>query len=254
MDLVSAGLVSTSMSSRLRPSQGPGRRHAESHVSGRAGWLRASVLGANDGILSTGALLLGVAGAGASRSAVLTAGVAGLVAGAASMAMGEYVSVSSQKDAEAAERSLEEHELAIDPGGELIELTSIYESRGVSPDLAAAVASELMGADALAAHMRDELGQTDASRARPIQAAVTSFFSFAVGAAIPLGVAAIAGDGMRSMAIVVATLVGLIMLGALAARLGGAGLAKGAVRVGVGGAFALALTFGVGSLLGTSVG
>ena len=223
-------------------------------MSGRASWLRATVLGANDGILSTGALLLGVASADGSRSAVLTAGVAGLVAGAASMAMGEYVSVSSQKDAETAEQAVEERELSADPAGELAELTAIYESRGVSPDLAAAVATELMESDALGAHLRDELGQTEVSRARPIQAAVTSFFSFAVGAAIPLLVAAISGDGARSIAIVLATLVGLVMLGALAARLGGAGIAKGALRVGVGGAIALALTFGVGSLFGTAVG
>ena len=242
------------METRRRRSGGLGRRHVEAHVSGRAGWLRASVLGANDGILSTGALLLGVVSANGTRSAVLTAGVAGLVAGAASMAMGEYVSVSSQKDAESAERTMEEQEIAADPVAEEAELTAIYESRGVSPALAAAVAGELMASDALGAHLRDELGQTDVSRARPVQAAVTSFFSFALGAVIPLLVAATVGDSARSMAIVVATLVGLVLLGALAARLGGAGLAKGAARVGAGGAIALALTFGVGSLFGSATG
>ena len=233
---------------------GPGRRHAEAHRSGRAGLLRASVLGANDGILSTGALLLGVASADASRSAVLTAGVAGMVAGAASMAMGEYVSVSSQRDAERAEEAIEAIELEADPDGELTELQGIYERRGVSSDLAREVAVQLMAKDALGAHMRDELGQTEVSRARPIQAALSSFVSFSLGAAIPLVVAALAGSGTRSIAIAVATLVGLLILGAIAADLGGANKARGSLRVGLGGAIALGLTFGVGSLLGTTVG
>lgn len=212
------------------------------------------MLGANDGILSTGALLLGVASANASRSAVLTAGVAGLVAGAASMAMGEYVSVSSQKDAERAERSVEASELEHDPDGELAELQGIYESRGLTPELAGQVAAQLMAKDPLGAHLRDELGQNEATMARPMEAALSSFFSFAVGAVIPLGVAAVAGDGIRGLAIAVSTLVGLLALGALAAQLGGARLARGALRVGIGGAIALALTFAVGTVFGTATG
>jgi len=228
-------------------------RHRESHRSGRTGWLRASVLGANDGILSTGALLLGVASAEASRSAVLTAGVAGLVAGAASMAMGEYVSVSSQKDAERAERAVEAGELERDPAGELTELTGIYEARGLSKELAAQVAEQLMATDALGAHLRDELGQNEVTRARPFEAAWTSFFSFALGAVIPLGVAALASDALRGLAVAIATFVGLLGLGALAARLGGASIARGSLRVGIGGAAALALTFVVGTIFGTTV-
>ncbi|CAN5471077.1 VIT family protein [soil metagenome] len=212
------------------------------------------MLGANDGILSTGALLLGVASADASRNAILTAGIAGLVAGAASMAMGEYVSVSSQRDAERAESAVEARELETDPIGELAELQGIYMRRGVSSDLAREVAEQLMAKDALGAHLRDELGQNEQSRARPIQAALTSFVSFGLGAAIPLIVAAVAGSGARSAAIVAATLVGLLILGAVAADLGGAHRTKGSLRVGVGGAIALALTFVVGSLLGTAVG
>lgn len=212
------------------------------------------MLGANDGILSTGALLLGVASANGTRTAVMTAGVAGLVAGAGSMAMGEYVSVSSQKDSERSDRAVEALELEMDPDGELAELKGIYESRGLTSELAGAVAEQLMANDPLEAHLRDELGQHDTTRARPMEAAISSFFAFAVGAVIPLAVAALAGDGVRGLAIAVATLVGLLALGALAAKLGGANLARGSLRVGVGGAIALALTFGVGSLLGTATG
>ena len=212
------------------------------------------MLGANDGILSTGALLLGVASANGTRTAVMTAGVAGLVAGAGSMAMGEYVSVSSQKDSERADRAVEALELEADPDGELVELKNIYESRGLTSDLAGAVAEQLMAKDPLEAHRRDELGQHDTTRARPMEAAISSFFAFALGAVIPLAVAALAGDGVRGLAIAVATLVGLSALGALAAQLGGANLPRGSLRVGIGGAMALALTFGVGSLLGTATG
>ncbi|MHB1139860.1 MAG: VIT1/CCC1 transporter family protein [Microthrixaceae bacterium] len=228
-------------------------RHREVHRAGRSGWLRAAVLGANDGILSTGALLLGVASADASRSVVLTAGVAGLVAGAASMAIGEYVSVSSQRDAERADRAVEARELARDPVGEHAELTGIYVGRGLTRELASEVATQLMRDDALGAHLRDEHGQHESNRARPFQAAWSSFVSFAVGAALPLLVAAVAGFGMRVPAIAVATLVGLLGLGALAAGLAGAPVARGAVRVGIGGVIALALTFLVGQLLGSTV-
>jgi vacuolar iron transporter family protein len=231
------------------------RRHhaSERHRTGRSGWLRASVLGANDGILSTGALLVGLAGAGAGRSAVLTAGVAGLVAGAASMGIGEYVSVSTQSDVEAADRLLESAELAEDPAAETSELTNIYVDRGLPPGLARQVAESLMATDPLGAHLRDELGHTEASAARPVQAAASSFGSFAVGAALPLVAAALAPDGTRAALVVAATLVGLVLLGTAGAALGGAPRRRGALRVGVGGTLALALTFVVGSLLGTAV-
>lgn len=236
----------------MPPHHGRPRRHQELHKSSRTSWLRASVLGANDGILSTGALLLGVATAGADETQILFAGIAGLTAGAASMALGEYVSVSSQRDVELVERSMEAAEIEEDPEGELAELTGIYEARGLTPELASSVAQQLMEIDPLEAHLRDELGQTDMTRAKPLEAAVSSFFSFAVGAALPLAVAALAPAGIRGIAIAVATLLGLLALGALAARLGGANQGRGALRVGVGGAVALALTFAIGSLLGTS--
>ncbi|CAB4740464.1 unannotated protein [freshwater metagenome] len=236
----------------MPPHHGPARRHLESHKSSRTSWLRASVLGANDGILSTGALLLGVASAGADETQILFAGIAGLTAGAASMALGEYVSVSSQRDVELAERTIEAKEIEEDPEGELAELTGIYESRGLTPELAGSVALQLMAHDPLEAHLRDELGQSELTLAKPLEAAVSSFFSFAVGAALPLAVAALAPAGIRAIAIAVATLVGLLALGAVAARLGGASLARGALRVGIGGAIALGLTFAIGSLLGTS--
>jgi VIT1/CCC1 family predicted Fe2+/Mn2+ transporter len=229
------------------------RRHGEVHRSDRSGWLRATVLGANDGILSTGALLLGVVSAGGDRAAVLTAGIAGVAAGAGSMAMGEYVSVSTQRDTEQADRAMEERELAKDPDGELAELQGIYEARGLSPELAAEVAVELTRKDPLEAHLRDELGLTHALRARPLQAGVSSFFSFALGALIPMIAAAVFGAGVRGVAITVATLVGLLLLGGLGAQLGGASMARGSLRVGVGGALALALTYGIGALIGTAV-
>jgi VIT1/CCC1 family predicted Fe2+/Mn2+ transporter len=230
------------------------RHHAELHRSERAGWLRATVLGANDGILSTGALLLGVVGAGGTRAAVLTAGLAGAAAGAASMAIGEYVSVSSQRDAEQADRATEAEELRRDPEGEHAELRGIYRRRGLSPELADRVATELMAHDALTAHLRDELGLTEELRARPVVAAVASFWSFVLGALVPLAGAALGGDSTRGAVVTAATLVGLLILGGIGAALGGASIPRGSVRVGVGGALALALTFVVGSLVGTAVG
>ena len=229
------------------------RRHGEVHRSDRSGWLRATVLGANDGILSTGALLLGVISAGGTRATVLTAGIAGVAAGAGSMAMGEYVSVSTQRDTEQADRAMEARELEHDPAGELAELQGIYEGRGLSTELAAKVAVELSSKDPLEAHLRDELGLTHALRARPLQAGVSSFFSFALGALIPMLAAALAGGGIRGGAVTVATLVGLLLLGGLGAQLGGASLTRGSLRVGVGGALALALTYGIGALVGTAV-
>lgn len=229
------------------------RRHSEVHRSDRSGWLRASVLGANDGILSTGALLLGLVAAGEQLTLVLSAGLAGLVAGAGSMAIGEYVSVSSQRDAEDADRAIEERELRADPHGEHAELQGIYERRGLSPTLAAQVAEELMRTDALGAHLRDELGLTDTLRARPFEAAWSSFLSFTVGALLPIGAVAASSDALRSVALITVTLLALIALGSLGASLGGAPIARGAARVGVGGAVALALTYGAGLLIGTAV-
>ncbi len=225
----------------------------EDHRSARSGWLRATVLGANDGILSTGALLVGVVAAGADRSAVLTAGIAGVAAGAGSMGLGEYVSVSSQRDAERAERDVEARHLEADPEGELAELQAIYEERGLPEDLAEEVAETLMAEDPLGAHLRDELGLTEVHRARPMQAAVSSFAAFAVGAAVPVLVAALVGPDLRAAAIVVATLLSLALLGALAAWLGGAPMLRGAVRVLLGGALGLAITYAVGSLLDVAV-
>lgn len=228
--------------------------HFERHRGGRAGWLRAAVLGADDGILSTASLMLGVAGSGAGRAAVLTAGIAGLTAGAAAMAIGEYVSVSSQSDAEGADRAREAKELAEQPGAELAELRRIYIRRGLPEGLAAEVADALHAADPLGAHLRDELGQTPASRARPAQASAVSAASFGVGAAVPVVAAALAATGARSLVVALAGLVALAVLGAVGARLGGAKVGRGMARVGVGGALAMAITYGIGQLLGTTVG
>ena len=231
------------------------RRHqTELHRTSRTGWLRASVLGANDGILSTGALLLGVAGAGSSQTAIVTAGVAALVAGAMSMGIGEYVSVSSQKDAEEADRTMEAAELEEDPEAETAELRNIYEARGLPRDLAQQVAVTLMKKDALGAHLRDELGHSEDLLARPLQAALSSFASFAVGAAIPLLTAILVPEGGKVIAITVATVVGMVVLGAVGAALGGANKLRGALRVGIGGSIALAITYGVGKLFGTAIG
>jgi VIT1/CCC1 family predicted Fe2+/Mn2+ transporter len=223
----------------------------EWHRTGRIGWLRAAVLGANDGILSTSSLVLGVAAAHATHSNVLVAGVAGLVAGAMSMASGEYVSVHSQADTEQAELERERAELKADDKGEHKELTAIYVARGLDPSLAKKVAEQLMLRDALGAHARDELGISETLRARPMQAALTSAGSFAVGAAMPLLVTAMAPVAGLIPLVSGTSLVFLALLGGLAAYAGGAGVTMGAIRVTFWGALAMALTAGVGSLFGT---
>jgi VIT1/CCC1 family predicted Fe2+/Mn2+ transporter len=232
----------------------PGRRpHAEEHLSFRSNWLRAAVLGANDGILSTSSLVLGVAASGASRSAIVTAGIAGLVAGAGSMAAGEYVSVSSQRDTEEADLRLEARELAADPKGELAELAGIYEGRGLPPELASEVAAALTQNDALAAHARDELGLPEDRMARPLQAAGASALSFATGAVLPLLAVGIFGSSVRIVACVVVTLLALAGLGTLGARLGGAPEMPALIRVVFWGAVAMAATSVIGVLVGSIV-
>jgi vacuolar iron transporter family protein len=222
----------------------------ERHRGGRLGWLRAAVLGANDGILSTASLLLGVAAAHASRSSLLVAGIAGLVGGAASMAAGEYVSVSSQADSEQADLNKEKQELATDAAGEHAELAAIYVSRGLTPALADQVATQLAAKDALAAHALDELGISDRGRARPLQAAAASAISFACGAVLPLLVAAVAPERVLIAGIGLLSLLFLTVLGAIAARVGGARVGVGALRVTILGAVAMALTLGIGALVG----
>jgi VIT1/CCC1 family predicted Fe2+/Mn2+ transporter len=229
------------------------RAHREIHRSGRGGWLRAAVLGANDGILSTAGLVVGVAAADASRGAVLTAGIAGLVAGALSMAAGEYVSVSSQRDAELADLRVERRELEENPEGELAELAGIYAARGLEPDLARRVAEQLSARDRLAAHARDELGLSADALARPFQAAWTSALSFTAGAALPLAAIAATPGTARIPATAGVTLVALAALGALGARLGGAAVGRAAARVAAWGAAAMALTGAIGALVGASV-
>ena len=226
------------------------RSRPEVHLSHRSNWLRAGVLGANDGILSTASLVLGVAASGASGAAIATAGVAGLVAGALSMAAGEYVSVSSQRDAEQADMRLEERELRRDPPGELRELAGIYEQRGLTPELANEVATSLSLRGALRAHARDELGLEEARLARPFQAAWTSALSFSAGATLPLVAVVASPAGARVAATVVVTLVALALLGDLGARLGGAPRRAATVRVVVWGALAMAVTAGIGALVG----
>ena len=225
--------------------------HRERHRTERVGWLRATVLGANDGILSTASLVLGVAAAHATHSNVLVAGVAGLVAGAMSMAAGEYVSVHSQADTEKADLKLERAELKADDKGEHKELEAIYVARGLDPALAKQVAQQLMAHDAIGAHARDELGISEALRARPIQAALASAGSFAVGAVMPLLVTTVASPARVIPLVAGTSLVFLALLGGLAARAGGAGVMGGAVRVTFWGALAMAVTAGVGSLFGT---
>jgi VIT1/CCC1 family predicted Fe2+/Mn2+ transporter len=224
----------------------------EPHRTGRIGWLRAAVLGANDGIISTSSLMVGVAAASSSPRDIVVAGVAGLAAGALSMAAGEYVSVSSQADTERAELDRERVELAADPGFELQELTDIYVRRGLRPQLAAEVAQELMAKDALGAHARDELGLSETLSARPVQAALASAASFAVGAALPLTTAVLISSH-ASMAIATASLVSLFVLGALSAVIGGAPPLYAAVRVTFWGALAMGATAGVGWVFGLSV-
>ena len=230
------------------------RVHRESHRTARIGWLRAAVLGANDGIVSTSSLILGVAAASASRGGVLVAGVAGLVSGAMSMAAGEYVSVRSQADTETADLARERKELATDVAAERRELASIYVQRGLEPTLADQVAVQLMAHDALGAHARDELGISAALTARPVQAALASAASFTAGAALPLVVIAVAPASLLGVAVAGGSLVFLAGLGALAARTGGAPVIASAWRVTFWGALAMALTAGVGALFGTAVG
>ena len=228
-------------------------RNKERHRTGRIGWLRAAVLGANDGILSTSSLVLGVAAAHASHRNVLVAGVAGLVAGSMSMAAGEYVSVHSQSDTEQADLKLERAELKADDRGEHKELTAIYVDRGLDPSLAKKVAEQLMAHDALGAHARDELGISESLRARPTQAALSSAASFAVGAAMPLMVTAVAPETGLIAVVFGSSLLFLALLGSIAARAGGANVMTGAMRVTFWGALAMALTAGVGALFGTVV-
>jgi VIT1/CCC1 family predicted Fe2+/Mn2+ transporter len=226
----------------------------ERHRSARIGWLRAAVLGANDGIVSTASLVVGVAAADASRHGILIAGVAGLVAGALSMAAGEFVSVSSQADTERADLALERRELAADPASEWDELAAIYVKRGLDPVLARTVAQQLMARDALGAHARDELGLSDTLAARPLQAAIASAGTFAVGAVLPILSVILAPPGEMALTVAGASLVCLAALGALAARAGGASAWLGAGRVVLWGALAMAATAGVGALFGTIVG
>jgi vacuolar iron transporter family protein len=228
-------------------------RNPENHFAHRTGWLRASVLGANDGIVSTASLILGVAAAQSSHSSIVVAGLASLIAGAMSMAAGEYVSVSSQADTERADLDRERSELANDHDIELSELATIYVARGLDAELAHQVASQLMAHDALGAHARDELGISDALSARPVQAALASAGAFAVGAALPLLLVFTVPRSSLVWTISGASLVFLALLGALAARTGGAPVGKAAVRVTFWGALAMALTAAVGSLLGTTL-
>ncbi len=229
------------------------RLHIESHLVERIGWLRAAVLGANDGIISTASLILGVASAAASRTDILLTGVAGLVAGAMSMAAGEYVSVSSQADTEHADLAREKRELADDPAFEREELAQLYVARGVEVGLARDVAKQLMAKDALAAHARDELGISSISTARPVQAALASAATFSVGAAAPLVLVLVSPSRVLIPAVAVGSLLFLSVLGAVGARAGGAGLLKPTVRVTFWGAFAMGLTAGIGAVFGKVV-
>ncbi len=228
--------------------------HSEIHMVHRIGWLRAAVLGANDGILSTSSLVVGVAAAGSGRTEVLVAGLAGLVAGAMSMAAGEYVSVSSQTDAENADLAKERKELAEMPEAELEELTRIYQERGLTRDLAQQVAVQLTAHDALGAHARDELGISETVTSHPVQAAVVSALTFAAGAVVPLIVALLAPPAQIVAFVVVATLLALAVLGGLGATAGGAGVLRGAMRVTLWGVLAMGATAVVGTLFGVTVG
>ncbi len=228
-------------------------QHIERHRSHRVGWLRAGVLGANDGIVSTASLVLGVAAAETNRSIILTAGMPGLVAGALSMAVGEFVSVSSQRDTELADIAKERQELATTPERELAELTAIYRHKGLSPQLARQVAEELSEGDVLKVHLAEELGITEETKARPIQAMAVSGVSFAAGAAIPLIAMAVTSSTTRVWVTIVVALVALLGLGSLGARLGGAPRGRAALRVLIGGAAAMALTMLVGNLFGAAV-
>jgi vacuolar iron transporter family protein len=226
------------------------RLHKESHLVERIGWLRAAVLGANDGIISTASLILGVASAAAARSDILLTGVAGLVAGAMSMAAGEYVSVSSQSDTERADLAREKRELADDPVFEKEELAQVYVARGVEPDLAREVARQLMAKDALGAHARDELGISEISTARPVQAALASAATFSIGAAAPLVLVLVSPSNVLIPVVSAGSLLFLSLLGAIGAKAGGAGLLRPTIRVTFWGAFAMGLTAGIGALFG----
>ncbi|MDB5459225.1 MAG: putative nodulin-related protein [Caulobacteraceae bacterium] len=226
--------------------------HRESHLVDRIGWLRAAVLGANDGIVSTASLIVGVAAASAGRHEIVVAGVAALAAGAMSMAAGEYVSVSSQSDTEKADLDRERGELAAYPKAEAEELTAIYVARGLEPDLARRVAAQLMAKDALSAHARDELGISHATTARPIQAALTSAATFAAGASMPLATALVAPQAVLVPAVAAASLAFLALLGALGAKMGGADVLRATARVAFWGALALAVTAGLGRLFGAA--
>jgi VIT1/CCC1 family predicted Fe2+/Mn2+ transporter len=228
--------------------------HPELHLVERIGWLRAAVLGANDGIVSTASLIVGVAAAATARGEILLAGVAGLVAGAMSMAAGEYVSVSSQADTEAADMARERNELASSSVSEMQELSAIYQQRGVDRKTADEVASQLMAKDAMAAHARDELSITHVTTARPVQAAITSAATFTAGAALPLLAAWLSSPGRTMIAAVsMASLVFLAILGAVGAKAGGAPVGRAAIRVAFWGALAMAITAGIGKLVGTAV-
>ncbi|GJD88685.1 hypothetical protein BHAOGJBA_2206 [Methylobacterium hispanicum] len=227
--------------------------HAERHLIDRIGWLRAAVLGANDGLVSTASLIVGVAASSAGTGEILVAGCAGLVAGAMSMAAGEYVSVSSQADTEQADLARERRELADDPAAEREELAGIYVARGLDHALALQVADQLMARDALGAHARDELGISEITAARPVQAALTSAATFSAGAALPLAVAALTRADLAVYTVSTASLVFLAILGALGARAGGAGVARATARVAFWGALAMAVTAGIGGLVGKAV-
>jgi VIT1/CCC1 family predicted Fe2+/Mn2+ transporter len=227
---------------------------AERHRGARSGWLRAVVLGADDGIVSVASLAIGVVASGASHTAVVTAAGAALVAGAMSMAAGEYVSVSSQSDIASADLARERVELAADPAGELSELAAIYVRRGVPADLARPVATALMARDPLAAHARDELGLTEEGRARPVQAALSSAASFALGAALPMVALIVAPSTVRVVVLIMVSLLTLVLLGVAAARAGGAQVGRAALRVGLGGTAAIAVTALVGRLFGAVTG
>jgi len=232
--------------------RGP-RRQRETHRSGRSGWLRAAVLGSDDAIVSTASLMIGVAASSASKQAILIAGVAGLVAGSMSMAVGEYVSVSSQRDSEQADIALEQQELAAEPGAELNELAMVYVNRGLEKELAMKVAEQLSARDRLGSHLRDELGIDRASLARPLQAAWISAASFASFAAVPITALLVAPASQRIPAISMLSLVSLAALGAFGGHLGGAPRGRAALRVTIGGGFAMAVTAVIGRLLGVSL-
>ena len=229
------------------------RLHSERHLVARIGWLRAAVLGANDGIVSTASLIVGVAAANPDKGAILLAGAAGLVAGAMSMAAGEYVSVSSQSDTEKADLARERAELAADPAAEMDELAGLYVARGVAPEVARQVAEQLMAKDAIGAHARDELGISAHTTARPIQAALTSAATFTVGAALPLAIVLLVPAAWLTVAVALAALSCLAVLGAVGAGAGGAGVWRSVVRVTFWGAAAMALTAGIGRLFGAVV-